>query len=169
MKIELKCEYCGGLFLREESRITRDNKRGTPHIVCSKSCSHAIQRKRIAVQCTNCKDLILRKPSTLKSSKVFCSMSCRSTWYDTKRCGEQHPNYTTGKSSYRRKAMTHYGPACTVCGYSVECVLQVHHRDGNRLNNAIDNLDVLCPTHHIEFECGIRSYKPEQRTNLPVG
>jgi predicted restriction endonuclease len=46
----------------------------------------------------------------------------------------------------RKKALDHYGHRCAVCGYSD--VVEVHHRNGDRTNNDIRNLIVLCPNHH---------------------
>jgi 5-methylcytosine-specific restriction endonuclease McrA len=38
---------------------------------------------------------------------------------------------------------------CERCGYNeVAAVLGVHHKDRNRKNNAIENLEVLCPNCH---------------------
>lgn len=73
--------------------------------------------------------------------------------------GENHPGFKNGIGTYRRIAREVYGNACTVCGYAIDCVLEVHHRDGDRTNNSIENLDVLCPTHHDEFEHGVRVYE----------
>jgi hypothetical protein len=40
----------------------------------------------------------------------------------------------------------------------IEAVLEVHHKDSDRTNNELENLDVLCPTHHTEYQLGIRKY-----------
>lgn len=41
---------------------------------------------------------------------------------------------------------------CELCGYSEwlgkEIPLELHHKDGNHLNNAFDNLQILCPNCH---------------------
>lgn len=51
--------------------------------------------------------------------------------------------------TYRALAFRHYSHKCAVCGYK-ECVdiLEVHHKDGDRNNNALDNLVILCPNCH---------------------
>ena len=46
---------------------------------------------------------------------------------------------------YARKAWESYHKACLLPG------IQVHHRDGNALNNAIDNLIACTPEEHKEF------------------
>lgn len=50
--------------------------------------------------------------------------------------------------NYRKKALHHYGPLCVHCGFGVKDVLEVAHIDGNRQNNDIANLVILCPTCH---------------------
>jgi hypothetical protein len=42
--------------------------------------------------------------------------------------------------------------SCELCGYSEwmgkKIPLELHHVDGNRFNNALNNLQILCPTCH---------------------
>ena len=49
-------------------------------------------------------------------------------------------------SSYRIKAIDAHGKVCSNCG-SDEAI-EVHHRDGDRTNNSIDNLLPLCRRCH---------------------
>jgi 5-methylcytosine-specific restriction endonuclease McrA len=38
---------------------------------------------------------------------------------------------------------------CNRCGFnSIKAILGVHHRDRDRKNNALSNLEVLCPNCH---------------------
>ena len=47
--------------------------------------------------------------------------------------------------SYRERALKAYGATCNRCGYSdIEEMLDVHHRDKNRKNSKLENLEVLC-------------------------
>jgi len=50
--------------------------------------------------------------------------------------------------NYRKRALAHYRPLCVHCGFGVEAVLEVAHIDGNRQNNDLANLVVLCPNCH---------------------
>ncbi|KQL21872.1 hypothetical protein AN957_09995 [Cytobacillus solani] len=49
---------------------------------------------------------------------------------------------------YRKKALRYYGDSCNRCGINEN--LQVHHKDRNRSNNELDNLEVLCYDCHSE-------------------
>ena len=75
-----------------------------------------------------------------EGEQVTCSRACSNTYFRTKSEGSQ--------SSYRKRALDHYGTICSVCGYSNSAALEVHHKDENRSNNHISNLVVLCANCH---------------------
>jgi 5-methylcytosine-specific restriction endonuclease McrA len=63
--------------------------------------------------------------------------------------GTQTPNGSTlPRINYRKLAFSHYPPFCAHCGYGIPDVLEVAHIDGNRSNNAVSNLVILCPNCH---------------------
>ena len=50
--------------------------------------------------------------------------------------------------NYRKLAFDRYDPVCAYCGFGIPEILEVAHIDGNRQNNDIGNLVILCPTCH---------------------
>ena len=50
--------------------------------------------------------------------------------------------------NYRKLAFEKYDPLCAHCGFGVPAVLEVAHLDGNRANNELSNLAILCPNCH---------------------
>lgn len=70
------------------------------------------------------------------SSGFFCSRECyiRSSQLQA--------------SDYRIKAFAHYPNRCEICGEE-EGRLIVHHRDKNRFNDDVDNLQILCNTCYL--------------------
>lgn len=54
----------------------------------------------------------------------------------------------------RRRFLDKVEYACRGCGISEWCgksiVLQVEHKDGDRFNNSLDNLELLCPNCHSQ-------------------
>lgn len=50
--------------------------------------------------------------------------------------------------NYRKLAFSHYDPLCAHCGFGIAAVLEVAHIDGDRHNNCISNLVILCPNCH---------------------
>ena len=170
MKIEVPCTYCAQLFLIEKKSFNQNQRRGWSNY-CSRRCANQAKITALTMICASCGKSIPKTNYQIRrsqSSNYYCSRSCAIAKNNSlHRQGAQHPNYVSGEGIYRAKALQYYGSACTVCGYNIERVLEVHHRDGNRKNNDIANLDVLCPTHHTEYQVGIRSYSSD-KPELPM-
>jgi len=62
--------------------------------------------------------------------------------------------YLALKETLRRKSA---GSKCCLCDYSL--FVDLHHIDGNRKNNLINNIASLCPNHHRELERGMHKEK----------
>jgi hypothetical protein len=158
---KMVCEFCGRSFSRyTKPCIKKKNKR----IYCSRKCFSNAQRKDVFTVCAYCGKEIVIKPSRIKEFN-FCNRKCKEAAQSLK-SGEKFlgmipSHYSTGTNSintYRENALGFYGEKCRICGYAVSSCLEVHHKDCNRNNNRIENLDVLCPTHHKEYQYGIRKY-----------
>ncbi|HRF05472.1 HNH endonuclease [Accumulibacter sp.] len=54
----------------------------------------------------------------------------------------------TTRVNYRKMAFEVYEPLCAHCGFGIPAVLEVAHIDGQRANNEIGNLVILCPNCH---------------------
>ncbi|MBN2433198.1 MAG: HNH endonuclease [Acidobacteria bacterium] len=54
----------------------------------------------------------------------------------------------TRRINYRKIAFDHYPSICACCGFGIPDVLEVAHVDGNRQNNEVENLVILCPNCH---------------------
>jgi hypothetical protein len=110
--------------------------------------------------CARCEKSFEAKSARIKASKsglLFCSRQCKDI---AQRIGGltaiQPKHYITGMSYYRQRALREYGPRCTQCGYDeYEKMLDVDHIDGNRGNNTIENLQVLCVWCHALKTRGI--------------
>lgn len=79
-------------------------------------------------------------------AQTTCGYTCATKVYRT---GSVHPNFIHGKSTYRTKALNYYDNKCCKCGFSNIDALEVHHKDKNRSNNEISNLEVLCANCHV--------------------
>lgn len=95
------------------------------------------------------------------STNKFCSITCQNEYeYNEyiKRWKNGEENGVSGKygiSRYiRRYLFEKYDSKCQICGWNEEnpvthkVPLQIHHIDGNCLNNKEENLQLLCPNHH---------------------
>ena len=120
---------------------------------------------KVTVTCTYCSKPVLKHKSKLRNSRhgvYFCNRLCKEKAQcigGLKLIQPEHYGNGNGKASYRKRALRHFPNECSVCGYNVVEVLEVHHKDNNRENNVLTNLDILCPTHHVEYQAGIRKYK----------
>jgi hypothetical protein len=99
-------------------------------------------------ECPQC----LKEFETLKGhpkEKTVCSRSCANTFF---RSGSKGSNYKNGryiKGGYRAIAFEQLKLVCAQCGWSeYPNVLQVHHKNRDKLDSSIENLEILCPTCH---------------------
>lgn len=146
MKIKIKCLNCGSL---KEKTIYKH--RGVPKF-CSPVCGskYRSKNKRINVNCSYCG----KSKSILKSTKekfinrnYYCNRKCK----ESDQSGKNHPNWTGGLGSYRYRAINKYGlkcktgPQCPLKNIKLpDYMCEVDHKDGNRNNNNIENLQILC-------------------------
>lgn len=120
---------------------------------CSSACKYAGQRKGKWVACEYCGELIYRRPADYKKSdskKFFCSKNCHCAWENENvRCGVNAPNWMAGQNVYRKLLKrTGLAEKCSNCEIKDKRVLVVHHKDRNRRNNSIENLEWLCRNCH---------------------
>lgn len=79
-----------------------------------------------------------------KDEKIVCSRACSNTFF---RSGVNNPNWKGGHNSpYRSLCFNNHEKKCVVCDENT--IVEVHHYDGNHMNNDVRNLVPLCPTHH---------------------
>ena len=103
--------------------------------------------------CENC-GCEYRKSYTNANSR-FCSTGCR-------------VDYSRRESSnYRIKAFAHYPAVCARCGATEK--LTVHHVDRNRLNDDVENLEIVCnKCHSLEHVDDIAAGKKEIKSAAVV-
>lgn len=83
--------------------------------------------------------------------KKTCSMGCSNTQrtgikYD----GRSSKDKVKSQQALKIRLLKNRGINCERCGYSKLEILQVHHRDRNRSNNRLSNLELVCPNCHYE-------------------
>jgi hypothetical protein len=138
-----------------------DNADGNPEPSRLENSNQACAETRQEV-CIKCGNVITKKRKGVK----FCSDKCRTAYNAYKWClkhnkfkdpgvgsggnqeGDRNHNYKTGKGSYNKKAFKFKESVCNKCE-STENLL-VHHVDGNRSNNELYNLEILCKKCHQE-------------------
>jgi len=123
---------------------------------CSRKCRNEAQKRGRFVKCSTCGKSIWRGLASLRSSKsgkFFCTKSCQTLWRNKVYTGPNHALWIGGSSFgfYRKKILESNVPViCNLCKEKDTRVLEVHHKDGNRQNNEIDNLVWICLNcHHL--------------------
>ena len=148
----IECDNCHNLFLKNIIAI-----KNSKHNFCSPECSRKYrQADYVELECAQCGDEFLKNTNKMnsKSGLYFCSRKCKD---EAQRMGGLIlPSHYGTSEYYQKKALRHYGNLCELCGYDEFPICEVHHIDGDKKNNALENLIVLCPNHHtiITFNLG---------------
>jgi hypothetical protein len=146
---QVKCLSCKNMFYAKPSWIKNGYGK-----YCSVKCRSNSQRNGKRFRCHTCSKEVyrsLKSQKTSKSGKYFCSKSCQTHWRNSEvNTGINHPNWTTGQSSYReRLKKSEREQTCSRCETDDTRVLSVHHKDRNRDNNDLNNLIFLCHNCHF--------------------
>jgi 5-methylcytosine-specific restriction endonuclease McrA len=93
----------------------------------------------------------LHKNANSKSGLRFC---CKAHKDQAQRIGgieaiqPAHYRGKTQSTDYRQFAFQHLPYQCNRCQYADKRILVVHHKDRDRTNNNLSNLEILCPNCH---------------------
>lgn len=164
-QITRRCDGCDKLFQPYMRDIRDDPRCGR---FCSRHCSakykhHPKLVEWVTIPCSMCgKKVEKAKSWTLtKSGFQFCSRKCKDLAQRIESGIFKIHRYGTGEFSYREIAFRTYPKKCVRCGYDeYECSLRIHHKDRNRSNNCVSNLEVLCANCHdvVHFLAGDGRY-----------
>lgn len=148
---EVVCIFCLKTFNKPTKDVKYSNKVGYKTTFCSKECQGKYRCRSEDRECSFCGEINKKTFSAINKSKtghIFCNRSCATKFNNIfyHKSGKNHPHYKGG--TYRKKVVL---DKCSSCGWNkVPQILQVHHKDRNRKNNNIENLEVLCPNCHTE-------------------
>lgn len=147
--ILIACQNCGGEAFAEPREINRGNGK-----FCSLICSaiyNAGRTKTPDIQCNWCQKFFHRRPSRQRTKLMYCSRICKDKAQSINGLPGAQPSHYgkgCGINEYRRKAFKHYPHQCNRCSYDDPRALIVHHKDRNRRNNVLPNLEILCCNCH---------------------
>lgn len=146
--IEYNCDFCKKEHSKLKFLIGEHN-------FCSQACSAKAKQKNVEVTCAFCHKQFLKRFSSLRNSKsnlYFCSKTCKCNAQKINGgIPEIQPDHYGKRSRYRDIAFENMKKKCACCGYD-KCldILEVHHKNMNRNDNSLSNLEILCPTCHEE-------------------
>ena len=133
-EIKINCFICKKQFTHVSSRCNKAK-------YCSRPCYNIAQRNKGKKEfsCQHC-------------GKKFMGHACHNRKFCSKQCvGKSYretfkPKYTTVRKALIKRGLINN---CNRCNYDQEpLILGVHHKDRNRNNNEISNLEILCPNCH---------------------
>jgi 5-methylcytosine-specific restriction endonuclease McrA len=121
--------------------------------------------RRPNFKCARCGDWFWRKPSSINDSKsglTFCTRRCKdlSQRIEGGLEGIRPAHYgDVATGDYKRVAFRDMPHECGDCGYDEHPeILVVHHLNGKRSDNRLENLTIVCPNCHA-----LRHYKRNPR------
>ena len=137
-KPNTSCSVCGKLIYRRPVELEKSNGRAYCSIACyGKAC-------RKEHPCIICGTLILAS-----KNKKTCSRTCANkNRVGIKYTGARLKDNVVSQKRLKIRIIKLRGAVCERCGYDVYQILQVHHKNRNRNNNTLDNLELLCPNCH---------------------
>lgn len=147
------CKYCGNSISYEDR-----NRKDFCNQSCAASYNNTLRGGKIRKHLTHCLNC---GKELSKSAIKYCDNKCRIEFeykMYIERWKQDLENGVTGKydiSNHIRKYLFEkHNNSCQICGWnktnpkSGKVPLQVHHIDGNCLNNKEENLQLLCPNCH---------------------
>ena len=146
-KVTTACKACKSEFITTAQNIKRGNGN-----FCSTKCRYSSFKE--SYECSFCKIIFVSTKARKEKSKTsnhFCSNPCK-----YKAASSLDNAYMTGPkiksigdTTYRNRAFNFLDKKCSCCNYSEYLeILDVNHIDGNRRNNDIVNLQILCVKCH---------------------
>lgn len=150
--LERRCLNCEQPFQASVKEINRGNGK-----FCRQSCSTTYtnsNRQKVVREpnttCAYCNTPFWCRNFSKPSSKSGLRFCCREHKDLAQRIGGieaiQPDHYGSTIKNYRDIAFRSLPKQCNRCSYDKFVV--VHHKDSDRSNNAIDNLEILCPNCH---------------------
>ena len=156
-KIKTKCPVCGIVFMARKSHYDRNGGKA----YCSRKCYYRdIPRKRYVITCVLCGKIRILTPKQYGKRKgLFCSVACRILFQS----GPDHPmwkggQYIKSKAGYVMqyvKPKFHKRQHRIVMEDAIGRELSedelVHHLNGKKQDNRIENLQIVSKAQHIKI------------------
>ncbi|MCC5465530.1 HNH endonuclease [Pelosinus baikalensis] len=171
------CSHCKKHIILTQTQRKRIKINKNYNIYCSKDCSNKNRIDnaiKIVMKCDGCGESFIASENQrlIPSEKKYCNNEC----YHKHRTGEKNPNWNGGKVVDKNGYIyIHYPshPNANCNGYVFEHRLIVekhlgrylrkdeivHHKDENKNNNCIENLQVMSNEEHIKYHYEKGTYK----------
>lgn len=136
----INCFICGNAIYKRPAEIEKNEGR----VFCSQACYGISCRKE--KNCVVCGKSILAGLNKKTCSRICANKNRKGIKYGTKRVKDKVSSY----KSLKLRLLNERDKKCERCGYGEFQILQIHHKDRNRNNNDLDNLELICPNCHTK-------------------
>jgi 5-methylcytosine-specific restriction endonuclease McrA len=135
------CIVCGKSVYKRPCNIKASNG----NVFCCIACYGVSCRRE-----TPC--VVCGKPILAAKNKKTCSRGCANTYRTGIRykLGRPSKDKVKAQQSLKVRLLDARGVKCERCGYNKYEILQVHHKNKDRNNNSMENLELICPNCHYE-------------------
>lgn len=136
----IKCSICGTPAYRRPAELEKAGGKA----YCSMRCYGLSCRKE--KPCAVC-----GKPILSGLHKKTCSRSCSNKYREgiKYKIGRPRDKAETARV-LKIRLIEERGKKCERCGYNKYEILHIHHKNRNRLDNRMANLEIICPNCHYE-------------------
>lgn len=136
----INCLICNKPIYRRPFEITQNHGR----VFCSMMCYGKSCRKEKPC-------LVCGTPIVSHFNKKTCSRACANKHREGIKYKMNRPHdKVVYQQGLKLRLLKIHGKQYQRCGYSKVEILQVHHKDKNRGNNNLKNLELICPNCHFE-------------------
>lgn len=103
--------------------------------------------------------MVCKKPILTGLNKKTCSRSCANIHRAGIKYKLNRPrDKVVTERALKVRLLKERGVVCERCGYNKKEILHVHHKDRNRNNNDLENLELICPNCHYEEHYSVKSW-----------
>jgi 5-methylcytosine-specific restriction endonuclease McrA len=148
----INCIVCKKAIYRRPVEISRNGKR----VFCGVACYGISCRKE--TPCLICGELILASKNKKTCSRVCANKHRTGIKYKLNRPKDKVKSLQALKKRLLKERCT----KCERCDYSKHEILQIHHKNRDRNNNELENLELICPNCHAEEHYLKRSWVKEE-------
>lgn len=133
-----RCSVCNKAIYRRPIELERTNGK----VYCTQVCfGISSRREKSCVVCA--------KPILSSLHRKTCSRSCANTHRAGIRYKVGSPrDKVKDQRSIKLRVIAARGPECERCHFKKVEILHVHHKNRDRTNNSLENLELLCPNCH---------------------